>query len=103
MSGVNVNFPSREPFLILCRDSDRGHATSIFGKSVVWKAVQPTLARLGGSDDRVSRGVRVFAGVPIWRAVAAQRHSTSLARPQMNPVIADLNALFAFTALRLLH
>jgi hypothetical protein len=47
-------------------------------------------------------GVRVFAGVLIRRAVAAQRDSTRLARPQMNPVRTDLNAFFAFATLRLL-
>jgi hypothetical protein len=49
----------------------------------------------------MSRGVRVFAGVPIRRAVAAKRDSTSLAGPQMNPICADLYAFFAFTTLRL--
>jgi hypothetical protein len=46
--------------------------------------------------------MRVFAGVPIWRAVAAKRGSTCLAGAQMNPICADLYAFFAFTALRLL-
>jgi len=50
----------------------------------------------------MSRSVRVFTGVPIRRAIAAERHATRLARPQMNPVAADLHALFAFGALRLL-
>jgi len=45
--------------------------------------------------------VRVFAGVPIRRAVAAKRGSTRLAGAQMNPIFADLYAFFAFTALRL--
>jgi hypothetical protein len=47
-------------------------------------------------------GVRVFAGVLIRRAVAAQRDSTRLARPQVNPVAANLHAFFAFTPMRLL-
>jgi hypothetical protein len=55
---------------------------------------------LCGRDDGMSRGVRVFAGVPIRRAVAAKRDSTSLAGPQMHPLRADLYAFFAFTALR---
>jgi hypothetical protein len=75
---------------------------SVFGKGVVGITIQPAFARLCGSNDRMSRGVRMFAGVTIWRAVAAERHPASLARPQMNPVAADLDALFAFTALRLL-
>ena len=45
--------------------------------------------------------MRVFAGVLVWRAIAAERDSTRLAGPQMNPVCADLHAFFAFTALRL--
>ena len=50
----------------------------------------------------MSAGVRVFAGVLIRRAVAAQRDSTRLARPQVNPIAANLHAFFAFTAMRLL-
>ena len=50
----------------------------------------------------MSGGVRVFAGVLIRRAVAAQRDSTRLARPEMHPIGTDLHALFAFTALWLL-
>ena len=49
----------------------------------------------------MSRGVRVFAGVPVRRAVAAKRGSTCLADAQMNPICAHLYAFFAFTALRL--
>jgi hypothetical protein len=60
------------------------------------------LAWLRGSDHRMSTGVGVFAGVLIRGAVAAQRNSTCLARPQMNPVAADLNAFFAFATMRLL-
>ena len=48
------------------------------------------------------RGVGVFAGMPIRRAVTAEGHAACLARPQMHPVAADLHALFAFGALRLL-
>ena len=44
--------------------------------------------------------VRVLAGVPIRRAVAAERNPTRLTRAQMNPVCADLHARFAFAALR---
>ena len=50
----------------------------------------------------MSTGVRVFAGVLIRRAVAAQRDSTRLARPQMHPVGTDLHAFFAFATMRLL-
>jgi len=46
--------------------------------------------------------VRVFARMPVWRAVATARDSTCLAGPQMNPVRTDLNAFFAFGTLRLL-
>src|SRR6267378_5441842 len=75
---------------------------SIFDEGLIWIAVQPMLARLRRCDHRMSTGVRVFAGVLIWRAVAAQRDSTRLARPQMDPVAADLYAFFAFATMRLL-
>ena len=44
----------------------------------------------------------MFAGVLIWRAVAAQRDSTRLARPEMHPIGTDLYAFFAFAAMWLL-
>jgi hypothetical protein len=50
----------------------------------------------------MSRGVRVFAGVPVWRTVAAKCNATSLTRSQMNPDRADLHAFGAFAAVRLL-
>ena len=49
----------------------------------------------------MSTSVRMFAGVLIRRAVAAQRDSTRLAGAQMNPVTTDFHALFAFPAFRL--
>jgi hypothetical protein len=57
------------------------------------------LAWLCGRDYRMSTDVRVFGGVAIRRTIAAQRDSTCLARPQMNPVTADLHAFFAFAPL----
>ena len=75
---------------------------SIFDEGLIWIAVQPALAWLRRCDHRMSTGVRVFAGVLIRRAVAAQRDSTCLARPQVNPVAADLYAFFAFATMRLL-
>ena len=41
---------------------------------------------------------RVGAGVAIRRIITAQGCSTLLARPQMNPSIADFHALLAFPA-----
>ena len=46
--------------------------------------------------------VRVFAGVTIWRAVAAERHAARLAGAQMNPVRTGLHAFLADPALRVL-
>jgi len=60
------------------------------------------LARLRGSDHRMSAGARVFAGVLIRRAVTAERDSTRLARPEMHPIRTDLYAFFALAAMRLL-
>lgn len=45
--------------------------------------------------------VSVFRGVAIRRVVATERGATSLARPQVQPTGADLQALFALPALRL--
>jgi hypothetical protein len=42
--------------------------------------------------------VRVFAGVLIWRAIAAERNSTRLTRPQVDPLRPDLYTLIALAA-----
>ena len=60
------------------------------------------LARLRRCDHRMSTGVRMFAGVLIRRAVAAQRDSTRLARSKVHPIGTDLYAFFAFAPVRLL-
>ena len=41
---------------------------------------------------------RVFACVTVRRAVATQRYTTCLTRPQMDPGRADLDAFFALMA-----
>jgi hypothetical protein len=45
--------------------------------------------------------VRVLGGVMIWRGVATEGDAACLTSPQMNPVVANLHAFFAFAALRL--
>jgi len=57
--------------------------------------------RLCGCDDRMSAGMRVLACVPVWRAVAAECRAARLTSAQMHPIRADLDAFFAFEALRL--
>ena len=71
----------------------------IFRKGVVRITVQPTLAQLSRGDDRMSGGVRVFAGVAIRRTVAAECYAALLARAKMDPAVADFHAFFAFAAL----
>ena len=75
----------------------------IFRKGVIRVTVQPTLAGLRRRNHGMPALMRVFGGVPIWRAVAAERDAAFLAGPQMNPIVADLHAFFAFPALRLLN
>src|SRR5437764_10589389 len=48
----------------------------------------------------MAAGVRVFGGVLVRRTVAAQRHAAGLAGPKMDPLRADLHALFAFENFR---
>jgi hypothetical protein len=73
----------------------------IFAERVVAVAVEPALAGLGRRNHRMAGGVRVFAGVLVRRAVAAERNAAFLAGAQMYPVVADLHALRAFAAFRL--
>jgi len=46
--------------------------------------------------------MRMFAGMPVWRAITAKRDAALLARAQMDPRWADLHAFLAFATLRLL-
>src|SRR5215468_10098199 len=77
--------------------------SSIFTKSGVRITVQPALARLCRSDHRVLASVRVFAGMSIGRAIAAQRHPARLTCAQVHPGRADLHTFLTFAALRLFN
>ncbi len=46
----------------------------------------------------MARRVRVFAGVAIWRTVAAKGHAAFLASPQVDPLAADLDTFLALKA-----
>jgi hypothetical protein len=75
----------------------------IFAKRVVRITIQPTLAGLCGSNDRMRGSVRVLAGMPIWRAITAKCDAALLARAQMDPGRTNFHALFAFAAVRLFN
>src|SRR2546421_12140707 len=76
-------------------------AKLVFAKCLVGIAIHPALTRLRGSDDRMSRGMRVFGGMLIRRAIATKCNAALLTRAQMNPMCADLHAIRAFAAFRL--
>ena len=66
--------------------SDHQSVRLIFGKCLVWIAVEPAFARLSGRDERMFSGSSVFAGVLIRGTVAAKRDSARLACPEMHPI-----------------
>ena len=68
----------------------RSASPSIFREGVVGIAVQPAFARLGRRDDRMLRRVRVLAGMPVGRTVAATRPPALLAGAQVDPLRAYL-------------
>jgi len=75
----------------------------IFLKSIVRIAVQPALARLGGSNNGMTRGVRVLGGVTISGVIATKCHAAFLTCAQMDPAVADFYALGAFADFRLFY
>ena len=44
----------------------------------------------------MSGGVGMLGGVPVWRAIAAERTSALLAGSEMNPTVAGFYTLLAF-------
>jgi predicted transporter len=92
----NVQHPHR--FASSAIFNSRKLSESIFHKGIVGVAVEPAFTQLSGSDDRMPGAVRVFAGVLIWRAIAAERNSTRLTRPQVDPLRPDLYTLIALAA-----
>ena len=76
---------------------------SVLGERVVRIAVEPALAGFGRGDHGMTRGSRMGAGVLVRRRIAAERHAARLARAQMDPLRADLDALLALARARLLH
>jgi hypothetical protein len=49
----------------------------------------------------MSAGMRVLACMPVWGAIAAECRAARLTSAQMHPIRTDLDAFFAFEALRL--
>ena len=96
------SFRARTDYIFIARLSKHRRLASVFAERFVGIAIQPALARLRGSDHRMSGRVRVFARVTIRRAVAAQRRAAYLAGSQMNPTRADLRTLGALAGFRLL-
>lgn len=74
----------------------------VFAKRLVRIAVQPALAWLRRSDHRVPGLPSVLTRMMVRRTVATKGHAAFLARAQVNPVTADLDALGTFANLRLL-
>ena len=72
----------------------------IFGEGVVGVAIKPAFSRLSRDNDGMTGRVRVFAGVTVWRAVAAKGHAAFLAGAQMDPVAADLHTFLALETAR---
>ncbi len=68
-------------------------------KGVIRIAIEPAFARLTGSNDRMSAGVRMFARVTIRRTVAAESHPALLAGSQMDPGRSDFDAFATLHAL----
>ena len=65
----------------------------ILTEGVVGVTVKPPFSRLSRGDDRMLCGIGVFAGMPIWRAVATKCDPALLTRAQMHPRRADFNTL----------
>ena len=99
---ANIGYQESVAIRCTAADQEARDRCSIFGERLVWVTVEPTFARLRRCDHRMSTGMRVFTGVLVRRAVAAQRDSTRLARSEMHPIGTDLYAFFAFAPLRLL-
>jgi hypothetical protein len=68
----------------------------IFGKNVVFVAIYPSFTGLCRYNDGVPGRMEMFGHVLVGRAVAAQRNAARLAGPQVHPLIAGFNALFAY-------
>src|SRR5215471_14439926 len=89
---------------VLCGGEFPGvSASSVLRERVVLVTVHPPLAWLRGRNHRMRRRFRVFGGMAVRRVVAAVRAAALLARPQVHPLAADLDALVADVFFRVLH
>jgi hypothetical protein len=62
---------------------------------IIHVAPNPFLSRLNRTHHRVMYMLKVFGGMLILRRIAATHMSAGHAHPQVNPVIANLYAVFA--------
>ena len=68
----------------------------VFNKDVVEIAIEPALSRLCGSNHGMRAQARMFAGVLIWRAIAAESGAAVLAGPEVDPGRSNFDALLTF-------
>ena len=73
---------------------------SVFREGIIRIAVEPAFTRFGGGDHGMNRRVRVLRRVPVRRVVTAARSAAGLARAQVHPCRADLDALVTLISLR---
>src|SRR5690606_24623774 len=76
-------------------EAEKSLRESIGAHRLVDIAIQPALAGLRRSDDRVTADLCVPRGVPVDRTVAAVRLAAGLAGTQMNPAVTAFHALLA--------
>jgi hypothetical protein len=60
----------------------------------------PGLSRLDGAYQRMRGLMKVLGGVLVFRRVATACMSTNQAHAQVDPSVADLNAIFAYMLVR---
>jgi hypothetical protein len=86
--------------IVVSRCYDFRYATLHNGKSIreyrliIHKAIDPTFARLLGSDQGVLYVAGVFAGVFVPGTVATTGITADHAHPQVDPTIARLQTIF---------
>jgi hypothetical protein len=61
----------------------------------------PIFARLDGTDDGMAGRVIVLGGVPVLGGIAASDMAAKQAKPEMDPGVAGLHAIFADMTSRL--
>jgi len=82
-------------FNAVCGEVAERQKLNLSRKDFVHVTPDPTFSRLNGANQGVRAGMEMFGGVLVLRGIATTHVAADEAKPQVDPSVSQLHALFA--------